>query len=251
MDRMTSATTRLRYPSANERQPKDVTSRFARGPWYPLLVAAAFVLAAWSESGVSVVVVWRPLLVVLAAVAAMILVARLPSHSWARAAAFTMAGLVVLRSGSVLHAAVGALLVVLSIGAVLLARRTLRRAIDIEDLTETGNVVAGILLVVVIAGAVINGTLARAVTDLRHAAPLPQPAVMAAAQVHHEPNIYLIMLDGYPRADTLARLFHFDNQAFVSGLEDRGLHVSEGKIASGANVAACVVTYLPRGCLSS
>jgi hypothetical protein len=67
---------------------------------------------------------------------------------------------------------------------------------------------------------------------------------MAAAQVHHEPNIYLIMLDGYPRADTLARLFHFDNQEFVTGLEDRGLHVSDGSQSNYMYTALTLASML-------
>jgi hypothetical protein len=40
------------------------------------------------------------------------------------------------------------------------------------------------------------------------------------------PNIYLILLDGYPRADTLVNYFQFDNQPFMTALENRGFAVS-------------------------
>ena len=40
------------------------------------------------------------------------------------------------------------------------------------------------------------------------------------------PNVYLIMLDGYPRADTLRNEFGYDNSAFLGGLADRGFDVS-------------------------
>jgi len=41
-----------------------------------------------------------------------------------------------------------------------------------------------------------------------------------------EPNIYLVLLDGYPRADTLRDTFGIDNAPFLSALEDRGFDVS-------------------------
>jgi hypothetical protein len=41
------------------------------------------------------------------------------------------------------------------------------------------------------------------------------------------PNVYLILLDGYPRRDTLMDYFGFDNGPFVDTLEDRGFEVAE------------------------
>lgn len=41
-------------------------------------------------------------------------------------------------------------------------------------------------------------------------------------------DIIVILLDGYPRADTLARLFELDNSAFLDALASRGFVVSEG-----------------------
>jgi len=40
------------------------------------------------------------------------------------------------------------------------------------------------------------------------------------------PNVYLILLDGYPRTDVLAETFDFDNTAFTDALEGRGFSVS-------------------------
>lgn len=41
------------------------------------------------------------------------------------------------------------------------------------------------------------------------------------------PNIYLILLDGYPRADTLEQTFSIDNEPFLGELGDLGFIVSE------------------------
>ena len=41
------------------------------------------------------------------------------------------------------------------------------------------------------------------------------------------PNVYLLLLDGYPRADTLATTYGFDNSEFERAIEGLGFHVSE------------------------
>ena len=41
------------------------------------------------------------------------------------------------------------------------------------------------------------------------------------------PNVYLILLDGYPRNDVLAETFAFDNRAFTDALEERGFSISD------------------------
>jgi len=40
------------------------------------------------------------------------------------------------------------------------------------------------------------------------------------------PNVYLLLLDGYPRADTLANDFAYDNQPFLDALSSRGFFVN-------------------------
>jgi hypothetical protein len=42
------------------------------------------------------------------------------------------------------------------------------------------------------------------------------------------PNVYLILLDGYPRGDVLTETFTYDNGPFTDALEDRGFVVSAG-----------------------
>lgn len=46
------------------------------------------------------------------------------------------------------------------------------------------------------------------------------------------PNVYVILLDGYPRADTLQETFGIDNTEFTADLEDRGFTVSDGARAN-------------------
>ena len=42
------------------------------------------------------------------------------------------------------------------------------------------------------------------------------------------PNIYLLLLDGYPRADTLRETFSLENDQFLSDLEGEGFEVADG-----------------------
>jgi len=42
------------------------------------------------------------------------------------------------------------------------------------------------------------------------------------------PNIYLVLLDGYPRGDTLASVYGYDNSGFEATLEELGFSVADG-----------------------
>ena len=53
------------------------------------------------------------------------------------------------------------------------------------------------------------------------------------------PDLYLIMLDGYPRADTLASKFGFDNAPFLASMEAMGFDVAA---SSHSNYDATVLT---------
>ena len=52
---------------------------------------------------------------------------------------------------------------------------------------------------------------------------------MHAAQASKSagPDIYFIVLDGYARADVLAKYYGFDNGPFLEGLRQRGFQVSD------------------------
>lgn len=57
---------------------------------------------------------------------------------------------------------------------------------------------------------------------------LPRPSIaqVAAAQASTGPDIFVILLDAYARADTLVALGH-DNRPFLADLEQRGFQVAE------------------------
>lgn len=60
----------------------------------------------------------------------------------------------------------------------------------------------------------------------------PIERVQSGTATEHDPDIYLIVLDGYARRDVLKKYYAFDNSTFLAGLEARGFHVAD---ASSSN----------------
>ncbi len=219
---------------------------------HPFLLVAAFVLAKAIGDGVAPAGFVRPLLVGIAtAVAVTILVAAI-CRSWGFGALATSAAfLLLLTHGPVIWllrfvrdafgSGVGtiiliALLSVATVGipfSVVRFRQGLMRATDISRLTVGLNVFSAILLLII---------LIPAVPQLPSWLPIgrPQP-VSASANV---PNVYLIVLDGYARADELQSEFGFDNASFLSALRTRGFDVNEESHSNYTNTALTLPSLL-------
>ncbi len=96
-------------------------------------------------------------------------------------------------------------------------RRKLRK-----PATSVLNRLSGVLVVVVIvfyAGPDLPGTISNALRSGEQ--------VEVAPTVAELPDIYIILMDGYPRADVLSRLFGIDNSPFIEELASRGFDVAE------------------------
>jgi hypothetical protein len=76
-------------------------------------------------------------------------------------------------------------------------------------------------LVIVIAVSNVGPDLPGYVADTQR----PGEKVPQVATASELPDIYVILLDGYPRADVLARKFGIDNSAFLDELKSLGLDV--------------------------
>ena len=88
--------------------------------------------------------------------------------------------------------------------------------------TSVLNKLSGVLVVVVIlfyAGPDLPGTISNAFRS--------RETVEVAPTVPELPDIYVILMDGYPRADVLSRLFGIDNSPFIGELEGLGFDVAE------------------------
>jgi hypothetical protein len=142
------------------------------GPWYPLLVATAIVMAFWVEAGVNAVTVLRPLGVAWLITASMLLVGRAVLGTWSRAALAAVVGVLAIRSGSWTLAAGIVILAGLAVAIAATVAQIRRRRVGLGFATRGANGISAILLAVVMGGAVVDGTLARIPADLRLAAPL-------------------------------------------------------------------------------
>ncbi len=173
----------------------------------PALLAAAFVLAVYADTGTMLYELPRA---VVGAIALAIAVQ-----------AIGIAGSRSLMAGSLLAVAVLAIVIdlraivgVLTLAAVwFLARRT----------GWSHDLSAGIAVVVAVVFALSIGRVMASpgfdVNDLQRS---PNGA---GASFSADPDIYLIMLDGYPRSDTLAE-FGYENDWFVDELTKRGFDVA-------------------------
>lgn len=190
-----------------------------RIPLYPVALVAAMVLAAFVDSDLHPAVLWRPL--ALAAVGASVVQILLTVLTGKphRAAVVTAGVLVAIRAGDLPHVALALVLLAAVAAAIAFYARIRRTRPTIATLTRAANPISFILLVSVVASGVANGTAGRIVADLQ------RPAVALGA-AEESPNIYVLLLDGHPRADTLQRVFAYDNDAFLAGLEQRGFDVA-------------------------
>lgn len=65
------------------------------------------------------------------------------------------------------------------------------------------------------------------------------------------PNITVLMLDGYARADVLKKLYRYDNGPFVRALEERGFFVASGSRCNYSGTLASLVSTLNMSYLDS
>jgi hypothetical protein len=193
---------------------------------YPLLS-----LFQQNETELPLSVIWSPLLVTVAATAALYGVLMLVFRSWTRAG--TLTALAVLAffyfdtfkgDMSGLQLADGwalAIWLALCTGAAIVLVRTQQ---DLRTPILALGVVAAVLTVVpaVKVASYQRGHPAVSASDPRlWATPLAPPA-----KARSRPDIYVIIPDDYARADVLQRYFHYDNSAFIDELRRRGFAVS-------------------------
>lgn len=208
-------------------------------PLHPTLLAAAFVLNAAISAGVDARSVVRPfslavvvtLLLTVAASAAfrnrhvggvavtVVLGALLLPHAWSAVASVTA------RLDAWLSVVwLTALAVALVLAPPIVAPRA--RHWQWQGVTWTLNLFALALLGVVGLSAAASGAFGQVGRDLSLIAP-PGVTGRQAAAAEVGPDVLVLLLDGYPRADTLERLFGVDNAPFLDALRERGFMVAE------------------------
>jgi hypothetical protein len=195
--------------------------RLGRLPAHPVLIAVSWVLGSYVGIGVNAQAALRPLLVVVLLALALLGVLRLIVGRWDIAGVIATAAVVVLASPDFGIFWPRALAVGLPAIAVFVASRMGWR-IPWPRLTGGLNLVGGLFLLVTIGTGLVNGTVQAAVADVA--------AIFGEAD-HGEPSpglpdIYVVLFDGYPRADLLEDRVGIDNRPFLDELAERGFAVA-------------------------
>jgi len=121
------------------------------------------------------------------------------------------------------------------VAAIVVERRTLGGLkVSWPKIDRASRIFAAVLSVAIVIQAIqlgAPGVLLRSVTTQGILRPTRAFTVPVSAA---RPDIYLILLDGYARADALQQVFGLDEEPFLSGLESRGLRVSSRAITQYA-----------------
>lgn len=203
----------------------------SRWPWHPLLFAFGWILANFIDSGVHTASTVRALVVVLTAVAGLLIAARLVLRRWSVAGIVTTGLLAVLVGSDPVASLWVAGAAVVAMAAYLLAKGTVARSLNLKDLTLLLNVVGVMLVALVATPGLSNGTLAAIPGDLAGRRQPPHPAMPSSGDTRL-PDVYIVVLDGYARADTFIDRLQGDNGPFIASLEERGFIVA-GESTSG------------------
>ena len=190
-------------------------TRIPRLAIYPPFVAAAFVVNQFAVGSAPLQGLPRPLIVAVALALVVQLVLSIILRSRDHGAMATIVVLFLLIDLSIVALVLLAGIAVATLVA--LGRHRSVRSMPWPRATSTLNVVAVVFLVV----ATVNGATQGALTS-----PVGASRAVRGTAQPGSPDIYLIMLDGYPRADTLATKFQLDNQPFLDTLTGLGFKVA-------------------------
>ena len=194
-------------------------------PLYPVLLALALVLKVFLDADINIHASLRVMVILV--VGAILLTAICVLLLGQVRGAFLAAALILIaRSGDPGAGLLAALLAVLLVIAFLQVRRLRPRAAFPRQPNPWLNGLSAIVLGLTIVSGAQSGILFSIATHQGQPPGSLAPA-SASAQPSATPDIYMIMLDGYPRADTLARLFNYDNTPFLSALANQGFEVED------------------------
>jgi len=207
---------------------------------YPPMVPVVYIVGRSFDYGVSPHAAFRSLLV--AVVGALLLLLALTAllRNVHRAAIAML--LLYLLGFSLAVPAVFAVLIPAAILVVMIDRLPSRR-IGWARLSVWFSTLTSAMLVVVLAQAALSGQLARAVAGLAQGGDLPA-ATSTGPIDPTKPDVYVIVLDGYARRDTLQNSLHFDDGPFLDQLESRGFDVASDSQSNYPFTAQTFVTML-------
>lgn len=208
--------------------------RVSSFPFYPVLLPAAFVLVVYANGVADGTQTVRP--IVAGAVLTILgqAVISIGLRDLDRAAAATATLLVI--AGFGLSPLLLGLLVVVARAWLRARRARLARTplppLNWPSATRRLNILATMFLGVVLVNGAAVGSIGLPRIDVRFP---PRPAAADA------PDIYVILLDSYARADELSMKFGVDNEPFLNALRDRDFEVST---SSRSNYSRTVLTLV-------
>lgn len=210
---------------------------WSRVPLYPVLLGLATVFVAQAEIGISLAAVLRSAVATSVLALIVILVAWAATRDIAIAGVTSGAAMILARSGGATQVLTGLLLAALCLVLVVWTGRSSRRPWRIRA-TRTLNGVAAALFVVGFGGS--------AYAEVASISSVPPPAAYDPAAGPH-PDIYVVMLDAYPRADSLASVVGHSNDRFIRALAERGLVVSHDARSNYMYTAPSLVSLFDLG----
>lgn len=207
---------------------------------YPVEIPVAFIVSQSFVLGVSPHAIVRSLILVFVGVLLLLVLLTALLHDVHRAAIAML--LIYLLGISVAEPIGFAFSGPAIILVVWLDRRPVRR-LSWARYSQALSAFASILLVIVLAQGYVGGKLGPAVADLNQGGGLPGPD--SAGQIDPtKPDIYVIILDGYARPDTLRTFFGFDDGPFLDQLESRGFDLASDSHSNYSVTAETLVTML-------
>lgn len=180
-------------------------------PAYPVLVCSGFVLSWHREAALPAEALFTPLLALVAAAVATQLVITLVARNWDVGAYVTlslMGGLVDARVGGAMIGAAGVL--------VFVSLLDIRARLWWHLATRGFNAYAVLFAGMAVLLSIPTGSFV---------ATPPQTSALAPARPD-APNIVILLLDGYPRSDSLDEDLSIDNDDFLRQLEETGFEVA-------------------------
>jgi hypothetical protein len=182
------------------------------------MLALALVLVAQADTAIGIAAAVRALAVALAVAVGLTVMLTIAFRDAAVGGMAAGVAMLLVRSGDVGPLITGLILVSLCSVAVWWSSRGSRGGWRRRG-TATLNVIGGALLVVAVIGSATDEVAAVLLaTSDRHQGEAENPAAA--------PDIYLLLLDGYPRADTIQRILGTDNRGLLGGLESMGFEIS-------------------------
>jgi hypothetical protein len=203
----------------------------------PILFAAAILLSRFVVVPAPATVLLRPISLALILAALALVVARLLTGSWVWAALWSSLFVVFTLREAVPAGVLAAFLIWWFVIAGI--RRFSGRPMPSQGLARTVARASGIYS---LAFLVVAGASAVAAATSRPGATIPQYSSSGTGG----PNVYVLLLDAYPRADTLSETFGIDNAPLLEGLTQLGFDVA-GEARSNYNKTWLAMASLLNG----